>query len=353
MCDCEHIFAHFESQTLKKRRIGAEYFVEIYPQNGVSWYIGRLLVKPSMDINIVLNHEANVPKAVDVGQLVPIRGISVIDVQGHGFAHLVAPTPDYHQQSADEQTPMLIALSRFGVVAIGGPHPIQPTVSMLPQPPSIIERGSVTPPAAKDNHHATGRPRAADAGRVINPGGWVLSPSVYFLPNAISGNIDFPDIPHCLRASVAAIDDDVGLEVGHDVAVAGARGGALAVLDLPVGLVSDGQEVELVEVVVGQLPSPQGPPEDVEEVVDGEGVVGCAVCGRDAVIIEFLPLPEVVVEEEGVPRDDVLAGVPHRPSEQDRPVLADGRDGVPETSRRAVSSELCLLHCSAIMYSNH
>lgn len=48
------------------------------------------------------------------------------------------------------------------------------------------------------------------------------------------------------------------------------RGASLAVLDGPVGLVSEGEEVELIEAIVSQLSAPQGSSEDEEKVVDGE-----------------------------------------------------------------------------------
>lgn len=116
------------------------------------------------------------------------------------------------------------------------------------------------------------------------------------------------------------------------MSVSSARGGALAVFDLPVGLVGEGEEVQLIEVVVCKLAPAECSPEDIEEVVDGDGVVGCAVGGGDAVIIEFLPFPEIVVEEEGVTRDDVLAGVSNCAPEEDSLIFADGGDGVSEAS---------------------
>jgi len=220
---------------------------------------------------------------------------------------------------------------------------------MLPQPPGIIERHAVVAPASEDDHHAAGGARSADAGGVVDSGGRVFGTSVYFLPGAVACYIDFPDIAHGLWAGITPVDYDIRLQVCHYVAVSSSRGGALAVFDLPVGLVSERQKVKLVETIVCQLPSPERPSEHVEEVVDWYRIMSCSVRGRDAVIIEFLPLPEVVVEEEGVAGDDVLAGVAHCPSEQDGLLLADGGDGVPEAGRGTVSRELGLLH---VMWCN-
>ena len=77
-----------------------------------------------MDVDVVLDHKADMPKAVDIGQLVPIRRISIVDIEGHGLADLVAPAADYHQQGAYEHTAVLVAFGRLGVVAVGRLHPV-------------------------------------------------------------------------------------------------------------------------------------------------------------------------------------------------------------------------------------
>lgn len=86
----------------------------------------------------------------------------------------------------------------------------------------------------------------------------------------------------------------------------------LAVLNGPVGLVSQGQEIQLVQVVVCELSAAQCSSEDEEKVVDSEGAMRGPVSGRSAVAFELLPPAEGVVAEEGVTRDDVLAWVRER-----------------------------------------
>ena len=72
---------------------------------------------------------------------------------------------------------------------------------------------------------------------MINSCRRILDSSINFFPDTVPSEIDFPDIGNGFGAGVAAVEDDVGFEVGHDVAVAGSRGGAFAVFDLPVGFV--------------------------------------------------------------------------------------------------------------------
>lgn len=87
---------------------------------------------------------------------------------------------------------------------------------------------------------------------------------------------------------------------------------ALAVLDGPVGLVSQGQKIQLVQVVVCELSAAQCSSEDEEKVVDGEGAMRGPVSRRGAVAFELLPPADGVVAEEGIARDDVLAWVRER-----------------------------------------
>lgn len=84
-----------------------------------------------MYVHIVFDHEADMPETIDVRQFVPIWGISIIDVERHRFAYLVASASDDHEESADEETAMLVALGGFGIVAIGGSHPVESSISMF------------------------------------------------------------------------------------------------------------------------------------------------------------------------------------------------------------------------------
>lgn len=138
MSGCKYILAHFKSQSFKKCRIWAESFVEIDFEDGVSWNIWSLLIKPAMDENIVLNHEANMPKPIDIGQFVPIWRICVIDIERHRLSYLIASASDYHEQSSNKHTTMLVALGWSRIIPIWSSHPIQPTISVLSQAPCII-----------------------------------------------------------------------------------------------------------------------------------------------------------------------------------------------------------------------
>lgn len=231
----------------------------------------------------MLDHEAGVSEAVDVGQLVPIRGISVIDVQRHRLADLVVSPSDYQQQGAHEDTAVLVSLGRLRVVPVRSLHPIQPPISVFPQAPSIVQRHSVRSSPSEDDHHSAGRARFADTCRMVHPRRWIFSPSCDLLPDAVAKDIDFPDISNRLRAGVASVDDDVGFQIGHDLSVPRAGRGPLAVLDGPKGLVSDGEEIELVEVVVGEFSASERSSEDEEKVVDSDGAVRGSIGGRSAV----------------------------------------------------------------------
>ena len=185
----------------------------------------------------MLDHEAGVSKAIDVWQFIPIRRISVIDIQRHRLAHLVVPSTNYQQQCSHKQTTMLVPFRRLWTVAIWSLHPVQPSISMPSQTPSIVQRHSVSPPSSENHHHATGCTRATYTRRMVHSRWRVFLPHQYLLPNAIAQNVDFPYVPDCLRAGVSAVDDDVRFEICHNVAIPGARRTTLAIFDRPVCLV--------------------------------------------------------------------------------------------------------------------
>lgn len=72
MRDCEHILAHLKSQALIQSRVRVEGLIEVDLQNRVSGNIGCLLIKSTMYVHIVFDHEADVSETINVGQFVPI-----------------------------------------------------------------------------------------------------------------------------------------------------------------------------------------------------------------------------------------------------------------------------------------
>ena len=153
---------------------------------------------------------------------------------------------------------------------------------------------------------------------MVHSGWGIFLPSRHFLPYAVAQNVDFPYIPHRLRASVSAVNDDVRFEVCHNVTVPCAGWAPLAIFNCPVGLVCECQEIQLVEVVVRKLSSSQRSSKNEEEMVDGERAMGGSVGGRRAMTFQLFPLSEGVIAEEGIASDDVFAwvgkGIPVSPT---------------------------------------
>jgi hypothetical protein len=73
MRDSEYILTHLESQSLIQRRVRTEYLIKIDFEDRVSGNVRSLLVKSSMNVDVMLYHEADMSKSIDVGQFVPIR----------------------------------------------------------------------------------------------------------------------------------------------------------------------------------------------------------------------------------------------------------------------------------------
>ena len=87
--DSEKVFSKFESKTFEKGRLGVEKFIEINSEDSWGGDVGSFLVKTSMDVDVVLNHETDVPKSVNTGQFIPIWGVSIVNIERHGFSYLV------------------------------------------------------------------------------------------------------------------------------------------------------------------------------------------------------------------------------------------------------------------------
>ena len=72
MRDCEYVLTHFKCETFEEWGVGAKYFVKVDFKDRVRGYIGCLLVEASVDEDVLLDHETNMPESIDVWQFVPI-----------------------------------------------------------------------------------------------------------------------------------------------------------------------------------------------------------------------------------------------------------------------------------------
>ena len=163
---------------------------------------------------------------------------------------------------------MLVSFVRFRIVTIWSTHPIQSAISVLPQTPGIVQRCSVLTSTPKNNHHTAGRSCSTYASRMVDSRRRVFKPSVYFLPNACTNHIDFPDISDSFRASVASIYYHKRFKVGHDMTITGSRSCPLAVFDFPICFITESKKIQLIEVIVCQLSSSQSSSKYVEKVVN-------------------------------------------------------------------------------------
>ena len=127
---------------------------------------------------------------------------------------------------------------------------------MAPESPSIVQRTLVRSPAAEDDHHAIGRARRAQRGRVVDAHRRQLPAALEFGPR--KGRLLQVQRPHIidgLRACVAALDDQVGLYEDHGVAVAAAGGVAHDLDREPLRVLVAVAQVEHVQVVIGESSS--------------------------------------------------------------------------------------------------
>lgn len=83
MTHCEDIFAKLKGQSFEQSWLRVEEFIKIDSEDGRRGNIGCLLIESSMDEDIVLDHETDMSEPINVRQFVPIRRVSIVDVQRH------------------------------------------------------------------------------------------------------------------------------------------------------------------------------------------------------------------------------------------------------------------------------
>ena len=108
-------------------------------------------------------------------------------------------------------------------------------------------------------------------------------------PPALLDEVEAPHVAHRLIAGVAAMDYQEGFKEGHQVTVPDSRAGSEAVPDLPGRLVCRLEEVELVEIVVGQTAPSQGPSEDEVHVLNCNCRMGGPVARDLPYVLQSLP----------------------------------------------------------------
>ena len=66
MSNCKNIFSKLKSESFVKGRLRLEKFIQIDPQNSRSRDVWSLLIKTSVNEDIVLDHETYVSKAIHI-----------------------------------------------------------------------------------------------------------------------------------------------------------------------------------------------------------------------------------------------------------------------------------------------
>jgi hypothetical protein len=132
------VLSYFVRQAFKQSRYSVEYLVQIHTQNLISGNVRHFLIKTAMDENVMINHETRMPESLNVVQSVPIRCVCVVNVQRQRLTHCIVSAANDQQQSAHKKRTMLIALCRLFIVSRWGFHPVQSTVPVLSEAPSIV-----------------------------------------------------------------------------------------------------------------------------------------------------------------------------------------------------------------------
>ena len=125
-----------------------------------------------MNIQLIINYPTTMPKSLDLTKLIPITSFSIINIKWQTLTYLISPSPYNQHQCTLEKNSMLISTFRNILListSIRSLYPIPSSISMSPQPPSIIQCRRVLCSSSKCNHHSISSPTITQSTRMICP----------------------------------------------------------------------------------------------------------------------------------------------------------------------------------------
>lgn len=148
------------------------------------------------------------PKFIDFNEFMPLRSISVINIQTNWFANIIVSTPNYKHEGTDEHSSVLISFCRFdSTVSIGCLHPIKSAILVLSKSPCIVKRLPIGSSTSENDIHPICSAGSTDTAGVINSWWRVILPCIDFSPLESVVNIINPHITHRFSPDIAPVDN--------------------------------------------------------------------------------------------------------------------------------------------------
>ena len=188
-------------------------------------------------------------------EFVPLRRLSLVDLELDVFTDGVGAATNDHHHRADENGSVLIPGKRLlRAHLVWRLDPVPTAITVAPQTPRILQGALVGRAATKGHHHAAGRACRAEGGSVVGADTRsVLGYDAEVLPGEGSlVDIQAPNVVNGLRARIATEHQQVGLAEDDTVAVAAAGRAAHHWYDHPLSGGVTVSQIEQVEVVRGQ-----------------------------------------------------------------------------------------------------
>lgn len=193
-------------------------------------------------------------------------------------------------------------------LAVRGLLPVPLTSGVSSQSPKIVKRSIGAGTSAKHQEHLSLLRRLPDAAGVVDSGHWLDTLALHFLP--LERNLVHVQHPHIVEGFLPGVspeDDDVGLEVGHAMAVADSRAGTLHRHLHPRASMFIFDTLQKEKVVLSQYAVAYGPAVDDElHLLHGSGRVRGTRTGLFLILgdrVEFLPALSITVEEISITGD--------------------------------------------------
>lgn len=77
----DNILPNLIREAFEQRRHRVEYLIQIQTQYFICRYIGQYLIKPTMNVDIMIDHKTSMSKPLNIIQPIPIRRISIINIK--------------------------------------------------------------------------------------------------------------------------------------------------------------------------------------------------------------------------------------------------------------------------------
>lgn len=157
-------------------------------------------------------------------ELVPLGGLSVVDLQRNDLAYLVSSSSDNHHQRSQEESRVLVPWDWSVLLTlVWGFDPVPSAVSVATETPSILQAALISGSSSEADHHAGGTSGLAESCRVVDSHLRSFTTAVELDPREWSLlHTQAPNVVNGFLASISSENKKMGFGENNGVAISSA-----------------------------------------------------------------------------------------------------------------------------------